>query len=167
MRAVEADDEWALLSPKDNSVIRKISARGLWIRILTARMEQGEPYIVYSDHVNNARPEHHKLAGLEVKTSNLCSEITLPTGIDHHGKARTAVCCLSSLNLETWDEWSDNPQFIEDVMIFLDNVLQDFIDRAPEDMERAKYAAMRERSVGWGLWGSTPSFRPRTCRLKA
>ncbi|GBQ68491.1 ribonucleotide-diphosphate reductase subunit alpha [Acetobacter lovaniensis NRIC 0474] len=153
MRAVEADDEWALLSPKDNSVIRKISARGLWIRILTARMEQGEPYIVYSDHVNNARPEHHKLAGLEVKTSNLCSEITLPTGIDHHGKARTAVCCLSSLNLETWDEWSDNPQFIEDVMIFLDNVLQDFIDRAPEDMERAKYAAMRERSVGLGVMG--------------
>ncbi|WP_354856348.1 ribonucleoside-diphosphate reductase subunit alpha [Acetobacter fabarum] len=153
MRAVEADDEWALLSPKDNSVIRKISARGLWIRILTARMEQGEPYIVYSDHVNNARPEHHKLAGLEVKTSNLCSEITLPTGIDHHGKARTAVCCLSSLNLETWDEWSDNTQFIEDVMIFLDNVLQDFIDRAPEDMERAKYAAMRERSVGLGVMG--------------
>ncbi len=153
MRAVEADDEWALLSPKDNSVIRKISARGLWIRILTARMEQGEPYIVYSDHVNNARPEHHKLAGLEVKTSNLCSEITLPTGIDHHGKARTAVCCLSSLNLETWDEWSDNPQFIEDVMLFLDNVLQDFIDRAPADMERAKYAAMRERSVGLGVMG--------------
>ncbi|CEF55638.1 ribonucleoside-diphosphate reductase subunit alpha [Acetobacter ghanensis] len=153
MRAVEADDEWALLSPKDNSVIRKISARSLWIRILTARMEQGEPYIVYSDHVNNARPEHHKLAGLEVKTSNLCSEITLPTGIDHHGKARTAVCCLSSLNLETWDEWSDNPQFIEDVMLFLDNVLQDFIDRAPADMERAKYAAMRERSVGLGVMG--------------
>lgn len=153
MRAVESDDEWALISPKDSSVIRKISARGLWIRILTARMEQGEPYIVYSDHVNNARPEHHKLAGLEVKTSNLCSEITLPTGIDHHGKARTAVCCLSSLNLETWDEWKDNPQFIEDVMLFLDNVLQDFIDRAPEDMHRAKYAAMRERSVGLGVMG--------------
>jgi ribonucleoside-diphosphate reductase alpha chain len=153
MRAVEKDDEWALLSPKDGAVIRKVSARALWIRILTARMEQGEPYIVYSDHVNNARPEHHKLAGLEVKTSNLCSEITLPTGIDHHGKARTAVCCLSSLNLETWDEWCGNTQFIEDVMLFLDNVLQDFIDRAPEDMERAKYAAMRERSVGLGVMG--------------
>ncbi|NLG90532.1 MAG: ribonucleoside-diphosphate reductase subunit alpha [Acetobacter sp.] len=153
MRAVESDDEWALISPKDGSVIRKISARALWIRILTARMEQGEPYIVYSDHVNNARPEHHKLAGLEVKTSNLCSEITLPTGIDHHGKARTAVCCLSSLNLETWDQWKDNSQFIEDVMLFLDNVLQDFIDRAPEDMHRAKYAAMRERSVGLGVMG--------------
>lgn len=153
MRAVEADEEWALLSPKDNSVIRKVSARALWIRILTARMEQGEPYIVYSDHVNNARPEHHKLAGLEVKTSNLCAEITLPTGIDHHGKQRTAVCCLSSLNLETWDEWKDNPQFIEDVMLFLDNVLQDFIDRAPVEMEKAAYAAMRERSVGMGVMG--------------
>ena len=153
MQAVEKDEEWALVSPKDGSVIRKISARGLWIRILTARMEQGEPYIVYSDHVNNARPEHHKLAGLEVKTSNLCSEITLPTGVDHHGKDRTAVCCLSSLNLETWDEWHDNPQFIEDVMLFLDNVLQDFIDRAPDDMAKAKYAAMRERSVGLGVMG--------------
>ncbi|WP_415569748.1 ribonucleoside-diphosphate reductase subunit alpha [Komagataeibacter saccharivorans] len=153
MRAVADDAEWALLSPKDNTVIRKISARALWIRILTARMEQGEPYIIYSDHVNNARPEHHKLAGLEVKTSNLCAEITLPTGMDHHGRERTAVCCLSSLNLETWDEWKDEPQFIEDVMLFLDNVLQDFIDRAPDDMERARYAAMRERSVGLGVMG--------------
>ncbi|WEQ54018.1 ribonucleoside-diphosphate reductase subunit alpha [Komagataeibacter oboediens] len=153
MRAVADDDEWALLSPKDNTVIRKISARSLWIRILTARMEQGEPYIIFSDHVNNARPEHHKLAGLEVKTSNLCAEITLPTGMDQHGRERTAVCCLSSLNLETWDEWKDNPQFIEDVMLFLDNVLQDFIDRAPDDMERARYAAMRERSVGLGVMG--------------
>lgn len=153
MRAVEADEEWGLLSPRDNSVIRKVSARALWIRILTARMEQGEPYIVYSDHVNNARPEHHKLAGLEVKTSNLCSEITLPTGIDHHGKQRTAVCCLSSLNLETWDQWNENPQFIEDVMLFLDNVLQDFIDRAPPEMKKAAYAASRERSVGLGVMG--------------
>ncbi|CDG38151.1 Ribonucleotide reductase of class Ia (aerobic),alpha subunit [Asaia bogorensis] len=153
MRAVEKDEEWGLRSPKDMSVIRSIPARQLWIRILTARMEQGEPYIIYSDHVNKARPEHHKLAGLEVKTSNLCAEITLPTGLDHHGKNRTAVCCLSSLNLETWDEWKDNPQFIEDVMLFLDRVLQDFIDRAPDDMERARYAAMRERSVGLGVMG--------------
>lgn len=153
MRAVEADDEWGLVSPKDGTVIRKVSARALWIRILTARMEQGEPYIVYSDHVNNARPEHHKLAGLEVKTSNLCSEITLPTGVDHHGKQRTAVCCLSSLNLETWEQWNDNSQFIEDVMLFLDNVLQDFIDRAPPEMKHAAYAAARERSVGLGVMG--------------
>lgn len=153
MRAVERDEEWPLRSPKDMSIIRSVSARMLWIRILTARMEQGEPYVIYSDHVNNARPEHHKLAGLEVKTSNLCAEITLPTGLDHHGKNRTAVCCLSSLNLETWDEWKDEPQFVEDVLLFLDNVLQDFIDRAPDDMERAKYAAMRERSVGLGVMG--------------
>nr|WP_253736154.1 ribonucleoside-diphosphate reductase subunit alpha [Granulibacter bethesdensis] len=153
MRAVDHDEEWALLSPKDKSVIRKISARALWIRILTARMEQGEPYIVFSDHVNRALPEHQKLAGLEVKTSNLCSEITLPTGIDQHGKQRTAVCCLSSLNLETWHAWKDHPTFIEDVMLFLDNVLQDFIDRAPDTMERARYSAMRERSVGLGVMG--------------
>jgi len=153
MRAVEADEEWVLCSPKDHSVIRRISARALWVRILTARIETGEPYLVFSDHVNRARPEWHKLAGLEVKTSNLCSEITLPTGIDQHGRQRTAVCCLSSLNLETWDQWEDHPLFIEDVMRFLDNVLQDFIDRAPEGMERAKYAAMRERSVGLGVMG--------------
>jgi ribonucleoside-diphosphate reductase alpha chain len=153
MRAVENDEEWGLRSPKDNAIVRKIPARALWIRILTARVETGEPYLVFSDHVNNARPEHHKLAGLEVKTSNLCSEITLPTGLDHHNRQRTAVCCLSSVNLETWLEWKDHPLFIEDTMRFLDNVLQDFIDRAPEGMERAKYAAMRERSVGLGVMG--------------
>ncbi|MCT6879143.1 MAG: ribonucleoside-diphosphate reductase subunit alpha [Commensalibacter sp.] len=153
MRAVEKNEEWALVSPKDQSVIRKVSARDLWIRLLTTRIEQGEPYIVFSDTVNNARPEHHKLAGLEVKTSNLCAEITLPTGIDHKGKARTAVCCLSSLNVEYWSQWSENPQFIPDIMKFLDNVLQDFIDRAPDEMERARYAASRERSVGLGVMG--------------
>ena len=153
MRAVEADEPWAFASPKDGAVVRKVSARALWIRILTARVETGEPYLIFSDQVNNARPEHHKLAGLEVKTSNLCSEITLPTGIDQHGKQRTAVCCLSSLNLESWFEWKDHPLFIEDIMRFLDNVLQDFIDRAPEGMERARYSAMRERSVGLGVMG--------------
>jgi ribonucleoside-diphosphate reductase alpha chain len=153
MRAVEQDLPWALRSPKDQSIVRQIQARALWIRILTARVETGEPYLVFSDHVNNARPQQQKLAGLEVKTSNLCSEITLPTGLDHHGKQRTAVCCLSSVNLETWMEWKDHPLFIEDCMRFLDNVLQDFIDRAPDGMSRAKYAAMRERSVGLGVMG--------------
>jgi len=153
MRAVEADDTWNLLSPKDSSVVRTISARNLWIRILTARIETGEPYLIFSDHVNNARPEHHKLAGLEVKTSNLCSEITLPTGRDQHGKDRTAVCCLASLNLENWFAWEKHPTFIEDIMRFLDNVLQDFIDRAPDGMEKARYSAMRERSVGLGVMG--------------
>ena len=153
MRAVEADEEWPLTSPKDGAVVRKVSARHLWIRILTARVETGEPYLVFSDHVNRQRPEHHKLAGLEVKTSNLCSEITLPTGTDQHGRERTAVCCLSSLNLETWFEWKDEPRFIPDVMRFLDNVLQEFIDTAPDSMAKAKYSAMRERSVGLGVMG--------------
>jgi ribonucleoside-diphosphate reductase alpha chain len=153
MRAVEADEPWPLVSPKDGAVVRSISARALWIRILTARVETGEPYLIFSDQVNRLRPEHQKLAGLEVKTSNLCSEITLPTGIDQHGRQRTAVCCLSSVNLEHWLAWKDHPLFIEDLMRFLDNVLQDFIDRAPEGMERAKYSAMRERSVGLGVMG--------------
>src|SRR3954449_9219149 len=153
MRAVENDEEWAFTSPKDHAIVRRVSARSLWIRILTARIETGEPYLIFSDQVNRARPEHQKLAGLEIKTSNLCSEITLPTGVDQHGEQRTAVCCLSSLNLETWFEWKDHPLFIEDVMRFLDNVLQDFIDRAPAEMEKAKYSAMRERSVGLGVMG--------------
>ena len=153
MRAVENDEEWGLVSPKDQTPVRKVSARSLWIRLLTARVEVGEPYLIFSDTVNKAIPEHHKLAGLTVKTSNLCSEITLPTGIDHLGKERTAVCCLSSLNLEKYDEWKDNPVFIEDIMRFLDNVLQDFIDRAPDSMEKSKYAAFRERSVGLGAMG--------------
>jgi len=153
MRAVEADETWPLTSPKDGSIVRSVSARSLWIRLLTSRIETGEPYLVFADHVNRARPEHHKLAGLEVRTSNLCSEITLPTGRDQHGMERTAVCCLASLNLETWFEWQNHPTFIEDVMRFLDNVLQDFINRAPAGMERAKYSAMRERSVGLGVMG--------------
>ncbi len=153
MRAVEADEAWALISPKDESVVRTVSARALWVRILTARIETGEPYLVFSDHVNRAIPEHQKLAGLEVRTSNLCSEITLPTGRDQHGRERTAVCCLSSLNLETWFEWQNHPLFIEDVLRFLDNVLTDFIERAPPGMERARYSAMRERSVGLGVMG--------------
>ncbi|WND03303.1 ribonucleoside-diphosphate reductase subunit alpha [Temperatibacter marinus] len=153
MRAVENDEEWALHSPKDNHVVRTVNARNLWIRLLTARVETGEPYIIYSDTVNNSMPEHHKLAGLTVKTSNLCAEITLPTGLDHLGNERTAVCCLSSLNLEHFNAWKDNKDFIPDVMRFLDNVLQDFIDRAPDEMAKARYAAMRERSVGLGVMG--------------
>ena len=153
MRAVEADEEWALVSPRDHAVHRTIRARDLWVRILTARIETGEPYLVFIDHVNAARPEHHKLAGLEVKTSNLCSEIMLPTGVDHRGGHRTAVCCLSSLNLERFPEWEKVPGFIGDVMRFLDNVLQDFIGRAPGTMCSASYAAERERSVGLGVMG--------------
>ncbi len=153
MQAVENDEQWALRSPKDNAVIDKVGARDLWIRLLTARIETGEPYIIYIDHVNDQIPDHHKMAGLNVKMSNLCSEITLPTGTDHLGNDRTAVCCLSSLNLEMFDQWQDNPQMIEDIMRFLDNVLSDFIEKAPDSMQRAKYAAMRERSVGLGVMG--------------
>ena len=153
MRAVETNAQWALKSPKDGVIQSTISARNLWIRLLTARVETGEPYIIYVDTVNRLIPQHHKLAGLDVKTSNLCSEITLPTGLDKDGKDRTAVCCLSSLNLETHDEWKDKPHFIEDVMRFLDNVLTDFINRAPDSFKDAKYSAMRERSVGLGVMG--------------
>jgi len=153
MRAVETNSQWALKSPRDNVIQSTVSARNLWIRLLTARVETGEPYIIFVDTVNRLIPQHHKLAGLNVKTSNLCSEITLPTGIDKDGKDRTAVCCLSSLNLETYDEWKDKPEFIDDVMRFLDNVLSDFIERAPESFKDAKYSAMRERSVGLGVMG--------------
>lgn len=153
MRAVENDQEWALVSPKDGAVRERVSARSLWIRILTARVETGEPYILYIDHVNRAIPEHHKLAGLTVKTSNLCCEITLPTGIDQYGQERTAVCCLSSLNLEKFLEWQNHPTLVEDCCRFLDNVLSDFIKKAPDSMHRAKYSAMRERSIGLGVMG--------------
>tara|TARA_B100000700_G_scaffold204610_1_gene224988 strand:- start:1128 stop:3059 length:1932 start_codon:yes stop_codon:yes gene_type:complete len=153
MRAVETNSQWALKSPKDGTVQSTVSARNLWIRLLTARVETGEPYIIFIDTVNRLIPQHHKLAGLNVKTSNLCSEITLPTGLDKDGNERTAVCCLSSLNLETYDEWKDNKDFVMDVMKFLDNVLSDFINRAPDSFKNAKYSAARERSVGLGVMG--------------
>ena len=153
MRAVETDQQWALKSPADESVQSTISARNLWIRLLTARVETGEPYIIFIDTVNRLIPQHHKLAGLNVKTSNLCSEITLPTGVDKEGRDRTAVCCLSSLNLEKYDEWKDDKNIINDVMRFLDNVLSDFINRAPEQFSDAKYSAEKERSVGLGVMG--------------
>jgi ribonucleoside-diphosphate reductase alpha chain len=153
MRAVELDEQWALKSPYDGVVQATISARNLWIRLLTARVETGEPYIIFIDTVNRMIPQHHKLAGLTVKTSNLCSEITLPTGIDKNGKDRTAVCCLSSINLETYDEWKNDKNFVEDIMRFLDNILSEFIEKAPDSFKDAKYSAHRERSVGLGVMG--------------
>ncbi len=161
MRAVETDGQWALRSPKDGTVQSTMPARNLWIRLLTARVETGEPYIVFIDTVNRQIPQHHKLAGLKVKTSNLCSEITLPTGIDNAGKERTAVCCLSSLNIETYDEWKDDTMFIEDIMRFLDNVMSDFINRAPDSFNNAKYSAARERSVGLGVMGLHSFFQQK------
>ena len=167
MRAVETDDQWALKSPKDGIVQSTISARNLWIRLLTARIETGEPYIIFIDTVNRLIPQHHKLAGLNVKTSNLCSEITLPTGIDKDGKDRTAVCCLSSLNIEKYDEWKDDENFISDVMRFLDNVLNDFIENAPEQFNNATYSAMRERSVGLGVMGLHSFFQKKSIPLES
>ena len=167
MRAVEADEEWALKSPKDGAVQTTVSARDLWIRILTARVETGEPYLLFIDRVNADIPQHQKLAGMRVKMSNLCSEITLPTGIDRLGNDRTAVCCLSSLNLETYDEWKNVPGMIEDIMRFLDNVLQDFIDRAPDSMAKAQYSAMRERSVGLGVMGFQSFLQMRNVPMES
>ncbi|MFC3579396.1 ribonucleoside-diphosphate reductase subunit alpha [Sphingomonas hylomeconis] len=153
MEAVRAGDEWVLRSPKDQSERARVDARGLFQKLVETRLATGEPYIVFADTVNRMMPKHHRDLGLKVSTSNLCSEITLPTGTDHLGNDRTAVCCLSSLNLETWDQWKDQKGFIEDVMRFLDNVLQDYIDRAEPGMERAAYSAARERSVGLGVMG--------------
>ena len=167
MRAVETNDQWALKSPKDGIVQSTISARNLWIRLLTARIETGEPYIIFIDTVNRLIPQHHKLAGLNVKTSNLCSEITLPTGIDKDGRDRTAVCCLSSLNIEKYDEWKDDENFVGDVMRFLDNVLNDFIENAPEQFSNATYSAMRERSVGLGVMGLHSFFQKKNIPLES
>jgi len=153
MQAVRDGGEWELKSPKDGSVRGKVDARALFQKLVETRLATGEPYIVFADHVNNTMPKHHRDLGLKVSTSNLCSEITLPTGKDHLGNERTAVCCLSSLNLETWDQWKGEKGFIEDVMRFLDNVLQDYIDRAEPGMEKAAYSASRERSVGLGVMG--------------
>jgi ribonucleoside-diphosphate reductase alpha chain len=153
MAAVREGTEFDLKSPKDGSVRGKVDARSLFQKLVETRLATGEPYIIFIDAVNKAMPKHHRDLGLKVSTSNLCSEITLPTGRDHLGADRTAVCCLSSLNLETWDEWNKDKQFIEDVMRFLDNVLSDYIARAPDEMARAKYSAERERSVGLGVMG--------------
>ncbi len=167
MRAVELDEQWALKSPKDGAVQATVSARNLWIRLLTARIETGEPYIIFIDTVNRQIPQHHKLAGLNVKTSNLCSEITLPTGVDKDGRDRTAVCCLSSLNVEKYDEWKDDENFIGDVMRFLDNVLTDFIETAPEQFSDATYSALKERSVGLGVMGLHSYFQKKMMPLES
>lgn len=153
MIAVRDDLPFALRSPKNQEPLKHVNARKIWQKILELRLQTGEPYIVFSDTVNKAMPSHQKKLGLKVRQSNLCSEIMLHTGMDHNGRERTAVCCLSSLNAETFMEWEKEPEFLNDVFRFLDNVLEDFIQRAPPEMERAVYAAMRERSVGLGLMG--------------
>ncbi len=153
MEAVRDGKEFGLRSPKTNEIIKTVPARKIWQKILEMRLQTGEPYMVFSDTVNNALAKHQRDAGLKVQQSNLCAEIMLATGKDKFGKQRTAVCCLSSINAEKYDEWKNEEGFIEDIMRFLDNVLQDFIDNAPSKMAEAKYSAMRERSVGLGLMG--------------
>ncbi|WP_281685175.1 ribonucleoside-diphosphate reductase subunit alpha [Thalassobaculum salexigens] len=153
MEAVRDGAMFDLKSPKDGAVMRQVDARQLWQRILETRLQTGEPYLLYIDSVNNNLPKHQRELGLKVSTSNLCSEITLPTGADHLGEERTAVCCLSSLNIETWEQWNEEPGFVEDVLRMLDNVLTSFIENAPDGMSRARYSAMRERSVGLGVMG--------------
>ena len=148
MRDSSYDDTWELRHPSTHEVVAKVSARDLWQRILEMRMHTGEPYLVFIDTANRALPSWLKDKGLSIHGSNLCTEIFLPTSHD-----RTAVCCLSSLNLEYFDEWKNNQQFITDAMELLDNVLQYFIDHAPDQIARARYSAMRERSVGLGALG--------------
>jgi len=142
------DDTWELKDPKDGTVRDTIPARELWQRILENRMLTGEPYIHYIDTSNKAMPEFQKKLGLSIKQSNLCSEIILPTD-----KQRTAVCCLSSVNLEYYDDWKDDKLFLRDIAEMLDNVLQHFIDNAPDSISRARYSASRERSIGVGALG--------------
>src|SRR3954464_15804878 len=153
MEAVRAGEMFGLRSPKTREVVREVDARTVWQKILEIRLQTGEPYLIFSDTVNRAMPQHQRELGLSVRQSNLCSEIMLHTGKDHLGAERTAVCCLSSVNAEKFLEWRDHPTFVEDVMRFLDNVLEDFIVRAPPEMKNAVYAARRERSVGLGLMG--------------
>lgn len=153
MNAVRDDKLFNLVSPKTKEVVRQVNARQLLQKILETRLQTGEPYLIFIDTVNKNIAKHHQDLGLEIKMSNLCSEILLPTGLDHKGKERTAVCCLSSVNLEKWDEWNQHPLFIEDILRFLDNVLQSFIDFAPQQMNKAKYSASRERAVGLGVMG--------------
>ena len=171
LQAVENDEEWRLIDPKSNEAIKTINARELWWQVLNARAETGEPYIVNLDTCNEALPQKQKDLGLAIKQSNLCSEITLPTD-----EERTAVCCLSSVNLEHFDKWSKDKNFINDLVTMLDNVLQHFIDNAvdttqlgeynanfkrftkhiragKEGFTKATYSAYRERSIGLGAMG--------------
>jgi len=142
------DDSWNLIDPNDGQIRDTVPARELWQRILETRMLTGEPYIHFIDTSNRAMPEFQKKLGLSIKQSNLCSEIILPTD-----KERTAVCCLSSVNLEYYDEWKDDKLFLRDTAEMLDNVLQYFIENAPDTIARAKYSASRERSIGIGALG--------------
>ena len=147
-KEIGIDDSWELIDPHTQQVKKTVSAKALWVKLLQNRMETGEPYIMFSDAVDAELPDFQKKKGLKVNHSNLCSEITLATD-----EERTAVCCLSSVNLEYFDDWSQHPAFIPDLIRMLDNVITSFIERAPEQLYRAKFSAMRERSLGLGAMG--------------
>lgn len=153
MHAVEGNTTFALRSPATKQVIKQVDARLLWQRVLEVRLATGEPYLLFIDTANKHLSPNQKDLGISLKSSNLCTEILLPVGVDHKGNDRTAVCCLASLNLDTWDQWHDNEGFIEDVTRMLDNVLTDFVNCAPETMAKAAYAVKRERPIGLGVMG--------------
>ena len=142
------DDSWNLIDPHTKKVVRTVSARELWQKLLETRVATGEPYVSFIDTINDALPETQKKLGLKVHHSNLCTEITLPTN-----ENRTAVCCLSSVNLEKYEEWKNEPLFVPDLVRFLDNALSYFIENAPESVFRAKFSAASERSIGLGAMG--------------
>ena len=142
------DDSWDLIDPHSGKVTKTVSAKTLWVKLIQNRVETGEPYIMFKDTIDEAIPQFQQRLGLEVHQSNLCSEITLPTDKD-----RTAVCCLSSVNLEEFDEWKHDDMFIPDLVRMLDNVLEYFINNASSALHRATYSAMRERSIGLGAMG--------------
>jgi len=154
MRDPNKDDTWELKQPNTGVVVATVSAKYLWQKLLELRMQTGEPYLIFTDTANRAMPSWLQDKGLKIHGSNLCTEIFLPTN-----SQRTAVCCLSSVNLEYFDEWKDNPLFIQDCMEMLDNVLQHFIDNAPDTVARAKLSAIRERSVGLGALGLHAYFQ--------
>ncbi len=160
MEAVTEGESWDLVDPHTKQTIKTIDARTLWIKLLETRIATGEPYVSFIDTVNEALPESQKKLGLKFNHSNLCSEITLPTAKD-----RTAVCCLSSVNLEYFDEWKDNPQFIEDIVRMLDNVLETFINDAPDYMWRAVNSARCERAIGLGTMGLHSYFQKRSISM--
>jgi len=142
------DDSWDLIDPHSGKVTKTVAAKALWVKLIQNRVETGEPYIMFEDAVNEDLPEYQRTLGLRVHHSNLYSEITLPTN-----EERTAVCCLSSVNLEEYDSWKDIDEFIPDLVRMLDNVLTYFIEHAPDQLGKAKYSAMRERSIGLGAMG--------------
>jgi ribonucleoside-diphosphate reductase alpha chain len=160
MRDQNLDDSWPLINPNNGEVTDTVSARDLWMKILELRMHTGEPYLIFLDTANEAMPEWLKALGLKINGSNLCTEIFLPTSTK-----RSAVCCLSSLNVEYYDLWSKDPEFIPAIMEFLDNVLQHFIDNAPKHVHRAVYSAMRERSIGIGTLGLHAYFQKKNIPL--